>query len=138
MNLDYEAKAKVDEGRDDEAKAEVANGQDEDFDDSEVVKEGAEKGRRTRLTSRKSIGRSSPRTTIKDKVLLARYRKLEREEVAKVSRKSPDVMEFSPGPSQVIPTQMKKMMEEEIRQRVKEELKKREKHPRMKLKARSL
>jgi hypothetical protein len=35
-----------------------------------------------------------------------------------------DVFTFSPGPSQVVSTQMKKLIEEEIRQRVDDELKK--------------
>ena len=38
--------------------------------------------------------------------------------------KKGEVLTFSPGPSQVVSTQMKKMIDEEIRQRVDEELRK--------------
>ena len=60
-------------------------------------------------------------------MLIARYLKLEKlEESLKAQEQRPQVMEFSPGPSQVIPTQMKKMMELEIKRRVEEEMKRRD------------
>jgi hypothetical protein len=68
-----------------------------------------------------------------DKLLIAKYRQLEKieeslkeqlEESSKLSRTK--AMEFSPGPEQIIPTQMKKMMELEIKRRVDDEVKRRE------------
>ncbi len=55
----------------------------------------------------------------------AKLKALEKEE----ERKG-EVFTFSPGPSQVVSTQMKKLIDEEIRQRVDEELKKLGRNPR--------
>ena len=62
-----------------------------------------------------------------DRMLIARYLKLEKlEESLKEKKKGTQAMELSLGPSQVIPTQMKKMMELEIKRRVEEEMKRRD------------
>ena len=61
----------------------------------------------------------------KQKALQAKLKALEKEEERKGG-----VFTFSPGPSQVVSTQMKKLIDEEIRQRLDEELKTPGRNPR--------
>jgi len=64
-----------------------------------------------------------PRRSTLNPKLKAKLKALEKEDDEEEKGK---VFTFSPGPSQVVSTQMQKLIEEEIRQRVDDELKKRE------------
>jgi len=101
--------------------------QEESLDEEAIQgqREVREATRRSRLTSRKSIGRRSPKlghlsakkkVKIQDRALVERYEELKRQEEA--------VLEFSPGPTQVKPTKMMQMMKKEVERRVEIELKK--------------
>ena len=101
--------------------------QEEGIDDDESQSRQEEPTRRPRLTSRKAIGRRSPRigtltaqkkTRFQSKALIARYEDLAREEFKDFETK----MEFSPGPIQAKPTKMMQMMKKEVDRRVEIEL----------------
>ena len=73
----------------------------------------------------KSLPSRRLKTNPKQEALQAKLKALEKEEERKGQ-----AFAFSPGPSQVVSTQMKKLIDEEIRQRVDEELKKLGRNPR--------
>ena len=105
--------------------------QDEDNDDQDAEEEDV-KSRPTwlptafevapdsdvRLKRPKGLPPRRLKLNPKQKALQAKLRLLEKEE-----RKG-EALTFSPGPSQVVSTQMKRLIDEEIRQRVEDELKK--------------
>ena len=109
----------VEEVREDPKEEAIAREDDGDDDEEKVAKR--------RLTSRKSIGKHSPRSvqrTIKSQMKMADKRMAERHEELK-KQLIPEAMTFSPGPDQRSSTQLKSFMEEEIERRVKEEIERR-------------
>ena len=109
----------VEEVREDPKEEAIAREDDGDDDEEKVAKR--------RLTSRKSIGKHSPRSVqraIKSQMKMADKRMAERHEELK-KQLIPEAMTFSPGPDQRSSTQLKSFMEEEIERRVKEEIERR-------------
>ena len=99
----------------DEAPAKSRN--DEGHEPSEVMFTPSDSG--TKVRRPKSLPPQRSTMNPKQKAMQAKLKALEKEEAGKA-----EVFTFSPGPSQMVSTKMKKLIEEEIRHRVDEELKK--------------
>ena len=116
--------------------------EEEDEADEDDDKEDAKRGRSGWLPSwlpqsfevASDVKVRRPRSLPPRKVTMTtRQRKMgeKLKALAADDEKKGEVLTFSPGPSQVVSTQMKKMIDEEIRQRVDEELKKLGKTPKI-------